>query len=154
MLGRRPIVDAPGRLTLGQRLVLNGRTTPILLTKGPEGHLELGDGVFLNSGVNVHASTHVVIGAGSRLANDVVVIDNDFHEVAPGSGVRRAPIRIGKDVWIGVRAIVLPGVSIGDGSVVAAGTIVTKDVPTGSLVAGVPGRVVQTFDLPPGYRRA
>lgn len=53
------------------------------------------------------------------------------------------PVNIGSDVWIGGRAIVLPGVSIGDGCIIGAGTVVTKDVPPYSLLAGNPGRVIR-----------
>ncbi len=54
-----------------------------------------------------------------------------------------APIRIGKKVWIGANATVVPGVSIGDGAVIAAGAVVTKDVPARTVVAGVPAKVVK-----------
>jgi acetyltransferase-like isoleucine patch superfamily enzyme len=60
--------------------------------------------------------------------------------------VRVAPVDIGDDVWIGRGALVLPGVTIGDGAVVAAGAVVTKDVPAGSVVAGVPAKVVGRAD--------
>lgn len=57
-----------------------------------------------------------------------------------------APIRIGNDVFIGMRSIILPGVTIGDRCVVGAGAIVTRDIPAGSVVAGVPARVLGTYE--------
>ena len=56
-----------------------------------------------------------------------------------------APIHIGKNVWIGSNATVLPGVSIGDGAIVAAGAVVTKDVPENTIVGGVPAKVIRTI---------
>ncbi len=79
---------------------------------------------------------------------DVQVLDTDFHTIvrdgSPQASV--APVRIGDHVWIGTRAVVLKGVTIGDGAVIAAGAVVTADVPTGAVVAGVPARVVGRAD--------
>ena len=58
-------------------------------------------------------------------------------------GIKSAPITIGDRVWIGCRAIILAGVTIGEGSVVAAGSVVTRDVPPGTLVAGNPAKVIR-----------
>ena len=57
-----------------------------------------------------------------------------------------APIHIGRHVWIGANATVLPGVTIGEGAIVAAGAVVTKDVPKNTMVGGVPARVIRTID--------
>jgi acetyltransferase-like isoleucine patch superfamily enzyme len=86
-----------------------------------------------------------------------MVFDTDFHAIDPE--VRRtdpfnlaiAPVEIESDVWLGARSIVLKGVRVGAGSVVAAGAVVTKDVPPGTLVAGVPAKVVgKTTETPSG----
>ena len=60
--------------------------------------------------------------------------------------MRPAPIHIGKQVWIGANATILPGVTVGDGAVIAAGAVVTRDVPERAVVAGVPARVVKTIE--------
>ena len=76
------------------------------------------------------------------------MLDDDFHAITV-DGVERpsvAPVRIGDRVWVGTRAVVLKGVTIGDGAVVAAGAVVTSDVPAGTVVAGVPARVVGRAD--------
>jgi maltose O-acetyltransferase len=62
-------------------------------------------------------------------------------------------VHIGDNVWIGRSAIILPGVTIGDNAVVAAGAVVTKDVPDATLVAGNPARVVRTLVVDDGWRR-
>ena len=57
-----------------------------------------------------------------------------------------APIRVGNDVWIGANATVLPGVTVGDGAVIAAGAVVTRDVPPMTVVGGVPAKIIKHID--------
>jgi acetyltransferase-like isoleucine patch superfamily enzyme len=121
--GLRIVVDS-GRLTIGAGTNVNGLGTKILVAKS------------------------VTIGAGCTFSWDVQLLDNDFHAMTVG-GVQQpsaAPIVIGDRVWVGTRAIVLKGVTIGDGAIVAAGAIVTKDVPANAVVAGVPAKVVGKAD--------
>ena len=90
----------------------------------------------------------MTVGEHCTLSWDVTVTDSDFHALVV-DGVEQpadGPVRIGDRVWIGTRAVVLKGVTIGDGAVVAAGAVVTRDVPAGAVVAGVPARVVRTVD--------
>ncbi|MBY5377327.1 hypothetical protein HFN07_28555 [Rhizobium leguminosarum] len=75
------------------------------------------------------------------IADQVIIRDWDGHTIVGRPD--KAPIRIGNHVWIGMRAVILKGVTIGDGAVVAAGAIVTKDVPPGAVVAGNPAKVVK-----------
>ena len=73
-------------------------------------------------------------------------MDNDFHRLEPERRLERPPSRpvvLGSNVWLGGFVIVLPGVTIGDDSVVAAGSVVTRDVPPGVLVGGVPARPIR-----------
>ena len=121
--GIRVVVDS-GRLTIGHGTNVNGVGTKILCAQA------------------------VTIGAGCTLSWDVQLLDNDFHALVV-DGVQQpsaAPITIGDRVWIGTRAVVLKGVTIGDGAIVAAGAVVTRDVPPGSIVAGVPAKVVGHAD--------
>ena len=77
----------------------------------------------------------------------MVVLATLNHELEPSrrSSIVSAPIRIGNRVWIGSHSTILPGVTVGDGAVVAAGAVVTKDVPPNTVVAGVPAKVVKTI---------
>jgi len=113
------------------------------------GRLTLGHGTNVNGlGTRIVCAQEVSIGAHCTLSWDVQVLDTDFHAITL-DGVQRpsvAPVRIGDRVWIGTRAVVLKGVTIGDGAVVAAGAVVTVDVPPGAVVAGVPARVVGRAD--------
>jgi acetyltransferase-like isoleucine patch superfamily enzyme len=76
-------------------------------------------------------------------------MDSDSHTIGPANGPVSAPIEIGDHVWIGARAMVLKGVTIGDGAVVAAASVVTKDVAPGTLVAGSPARYVRDVTWTP-----
>ncbi len=108
-------------------------------------NIELGDMVFLNVGCVVLDSAPVTIGADSMLGPNVHIYCADHHRDIDKrrAGIERAlPVRIGADVWIGGGAIILPGVSVGDGAIVAAGAVVSRDVAPGTRVAGVPARPI------------
>lgn len=91
--------------------------------------IEIGDNLQMGPGVQIYTATHP-LEAGARR-----------------SGLEYAlPILIGNDVWIGGAAIILPGVTIGDGSVVGAGSVVVHDVPQASVVVGNPARIVRTLN--------
>lgn len=106
------------------------------------GRLTLQGGYF-NDGVQIACHRAVTIGRDCAIAREVIIRDTDAHELAGGEHRKSAEIRIGDRVWIGTRAIILKGVTIGDGAVIAAGAVVTKDIPPRSLAAGVPARVIR-----------
>lgn len=108
----------------------------------PGGSLSLGSG-YINSGLKLRCANRVEIGDGVALATDLTLLDSDHHSVN-GEPVRSAPIIIKDHVWIGTRVTILKGVTIGEGSIVAAGSVVTRDVPPHSLAMGVPAKVVKT----------
>lgn len=121
--GVRVVVDG-GRLTIGHATNINGIGTKILCAQ------------------------EISIGAECTFSWDVQLLDNDFHALVV-DGVERpsvAPIRIGDRVWVGTRAVILKGVTIGDGAVVAAGAVVTRDVPAGAVVGGSPAAVIARAD--------
>lgn len=120
---------------------------------GGTGPIRFGDRVFLNAGAVVLSYVSIEIGDDVALASEVFVTDSDNHPIG-GAPVREAPIRIEDGAWVATRAIVLPGVTIGSRSVVAAGSVVTRDVPPDTLAAGVPARAVRTIEYPPGKRTA
>ena len=92
----------------------------------------------------IAATGLVAIGAECLIGTHVSIIDNAFHDVVDRQQVPAPkPVVIGDNVWIGNRAIILPGVTIGDGAVVGAGSVVTRDVPDRTGVAGNPARVVR-----------
>jgi acetyltransferase-like isoleucine patch superfamily enzyme len=107
--------------------------------------LRLGERVFLNHGCTINDLGGVVIGDDVLIGPNVQILSAG-HPADPAErrdGVVVARIEVGRGVWIGAGATVLQGVSIGEDSVVAAGAVVTRDVPDRVLVAGVPARVVR-----------
>jgi acetyltransferase-like isoleucine patch superfamily enzyme len=117
------------------------------------GKLRIGSRVFLNEGVYLACVHDISIGDDVAVANDVYLTDSDSHGVE-GRKVREAPVRIGNGVWLGARAIILPGVTIGDRALVAAGSVVTRNVPDDTLVGGNPARVIRELVYPEGITRA
>lgn len=105
------------------------------------GRLSLGDDSFFNSNCKIRCHSSIAIGNGCAISHDVTIMDSNAHSL--DGEVKVAPVVIGDHVWIGSRVLVLPGVHIGDGAVVAAGSVVAKDVPAGALVGGVPARVIK-----------
>lgn len=122
----------------------------VLRTLDAGSRLSVGDDVGM-SGCSIVASESVTIGDRVLLGADVIVADTDFHPVRPEGrrwsrrGVARAPITIEDNVFLGARSIVLKGVTIGADSVIAASSVVTRDIPPGVVAAGTPARVVGTI---------
>lgn len=96
---------------------------------------------YMNSGCWIVCAKSISIGQNVCIANEVIIRDNDAHAINGNQSV--APVAIGDHVWIGTRALILKGVTIGDGAIVAAGSVVTHDVPAHSLVAGVPAKIIK-----------
>jgi acetyltransferase-like isoleucine patch superfamily enzyme len=117
------------------------------------GRLRVGDRVFFNNGVFISCVHEITIGDDVAIANDAYLTDSDSHGVE-GRKVREAPIHVGNGCWIGARAIILPGVTIGSRALVAAGAVVTRDVPEDTLVGGNPARVIRELVYPDGVTRA
>lgn len=82
-------------------------------------------------------------GKNVAIARDVIIRDTDGHEILDEKHRMVQEIKIGNNVWIGARAMIMKGVTIGDGAIIAAGAIVTKDVPPKTIVAGVPAKVIK-----------
>lgn len=112
------------------------------------GRIDIGSYTIVNPGVRVTSANHVEIGEACMLAMNCYLADADWHDIhhriyAPG---KTAPIKLGNNVWIGDSALVTKGVQIGDNSVVGAYSVVTKDVPANTIVAGNPARVIKPLD--------
>ncbi|MBE0412435.1 MAG: acyltransferase [Yoonia sp.] len=112
------------------------------LSELPGGRLLIGDGVQINRDVHLDITGGLQIGDRALISEDVVIYTHD-HGLDPRSAPLPIPKVIGPDVWIGMRAVILPQCRrIGQGAVIAAGAIVTRDVPAGAIVAGNPARVI------------
>jgi maltose O-acetyltransferase len=125
-------VEARGRVKLGERVQFWEGVIPQELVCAPEAELVVGAWSMFNYGVSLRARRSIRIGERCMFGA-LVQIDDTNRE-------RSAPISIGDDVWVAHGAILEPGVTIGEGSVVAAGSVVTADVPPWSLAVGNPAR--------------
>ena len=148
-----PTLDGDGSIEIGDRFKAYGAPLPPRVTAGAGAGVTIGNGVMLNYGVEVYAARQVTIGDDVSIGDLAAVYDTDFHEIEQGAEIGVAPVTIGSNVWIGRQAIVLPGVAIGDHAVVAAGAVVTRDVPARTLVAGNPARPVRELQAADDWRR-
>jgi maltose O-acetyltransferase len=148
--------DNPG--TIGARL--NRLLVSHIFRKCGEG-VNIRPRVYFGSGRNISIGNYSMMGQDSIIGSTAkVVIGDDVmmgpeafiytsnHGMEAGTPMRlqplkSAPVRIGNDVWIGARCIILPGVTVADGAVLAAGAVVTSDVPANAIVGGVPAKVLK-----------
>jgi acetyltransferase-like isoleucine patch superfamily enzyme len=151
---------APGAVQIGRG---SSVYLGVMFDVGPNGRVKLGDYVLMN-GARIICDSEITIGDHSLISWNVVLMDNyrlpinartrrSELEKVPKTLPRRAtaevvalPIRIGANVWIGFDCCVLPGVTIGDGAIVGARSVVTQDVPACTIVAGNPARMVREID--------
>ncbi|MFA4943139.1 MAG: DapH/DapD/GlmU-related protein [Lentisphaeria bacterium] len=123
----------------------------ILRTLKPDARLQIGDH-FKASGVTICAAQSVTIGNRVMMGANVTVVDTDFHSSDPAvrfsprdaEMAKTAAVTIGDDVFVGMNAMIMKGVSIGNAAIIGAGAVVVKDVPAGTIVAGNPAKIVST----------
>ena len=113
-------------------------------------HTHFGRNVYANFGLTLVDDGDIYVG-DNVMFGPHVTLATAGHPVLPElreKGMQfNQPIRIGRNVWIGAGAIVLPGVTIGDGAIIAAGAVVTKDVPANRIAAGVPAKVIRKVNM-------
>jgi acetyltransferase-like isoleucine patch superfamily enzyme len=103
----------------------------------------LGSG-YINNYLTLHCFERIEIGDDVAIADNVTIRDSDNHTVTSNTNYAMTkPVYIGNHVWIGMNAMILKGVTIGDGAIIAAGSVVTRDVPSKCLAAGVPAKVIK-----------
>jgi len=102
------------------------------------------DRVFVNQGTRIVCTKKISIGLNVLIGDEVLIIDNDFHAMENGA-IKNEAITIGDNVWVASRVIILGGVTIGDGCVIGAGSVVTKSIPSNSFAAGAPARVLKSI---------
>lgn len=109
-------------------------------------NITIGKDVFINSGCHFQDQGGIQIGDGALIGHNVVLATIN-HDLNPEENRKNhyAPITIGAHVWIGSNATILPGVTLGDHAVVAAGAVVTQDVPPRTVVGGVPAKVLKVI---------
>lgn len=150
-----PYISGAGSIRVGDDVRLSGKPSFAFNNRHHESpELIIGSGTFIGHDCAFTAGASIQIGDHCLLAGGVRISDQDGHPLdaearrsgqpTPKDQIR--PVRIGNDVWIGARAFVLKGVTIGDRAVIGMGAIVTKDVPADCVVAGNPARIVKRLD--------
>lgn len=132
---------------IGQELDENFRVfTPFYTDFGKNIHL--GKNIFINADCKFQDQGGIYIGDDTLIGHNVVLATLNHEEDPENRGnLIAAPIKIGNKVWIGSNATILPGVTVGDGAIIAAGAVVTKDVDSMSIVAGVPAKFVRKIKV-------
>lgn len=149
-----PWVQGRGALMIGENVVVDGKSSfhfAVRYSDRPE--LIIGDNTGIGHGCSFTVGKRITIGRHCRIGLSVQMFDSPGHASDPAArlaGLPAAqdevrPITIGDNVWIGNNSIICPGVTIGDGSAVAIGSVVMSDVPENTLVAGNPARRVQAL---------
>lgn len=155
------LLNAPGdadRIRIGARTMVLGE----LFVFAHGGRIDIGNDCYIGEHSRVWSGAQIVIGDHVLISHSVSIMDNLTHPIDPIARrwqVREIykrghpreidlddrPVHIGTDAWIGAQSLILRGVTIGEGAIIAAGAVVTKDVPPYTIVAGNPARVIRTF---------
>lgn len=153
------VVEVAEGARLAMNIVVRGRNNRVRIDKGCYLHgfgnligdgasLFVGEGTTMVQGsIQLHEPTSVTIGKDCMISSQVYISVSDIHPIFDRESGRRInhprAVDIGDHVWLGLRAMVLKGARIGDGAIVAAGTLVSGEVPAHALVAGFPGRLLR-----------
>jgi len=138
----KPTIGGGHRIRIGDRFRLISIASPSHMYTAAGGSLEIGDDVTIGHGAAIAAFKDVRIGSGTRIAPYVAILDTDFHGVSDRSApAKTGAVVIGRGVRIGSHVTLLRGTEIGDGAVIAAGSVVSGKVPPGARVSGVPAKV-------------
>lgn len=124
--------------------------SPVKISAYKGSRISIGNKVSMNGTCITCRSTSVEIGDNTMIASNVIIVDSDFHAPWPpedrthNMGYERdSGVKIGENVWLGMNTIVLKGVSIGDNSIITAGSVVVEDIPANVVAGGVPARVIK-----------
>lgn len=145
--GGRPmpkVIHNGGKLLAGNCQFYSG----VRLEIGPSGTLLIGNGSYLNRNTLIVCEERVDIGKNCKIAWDVIIMDSDLHPIDNSTPIINKPVRIEDGVWIGCRCIILKGVTIGHGAVIAAGSVVTRNIPPRTVYGGSPAKLIAELDIP------
>ncbi|MGH3265679.1 MAG: acyltransferase [Trebonia sp.] len=140
-----------GEATFGHRFTAQGDTAAVRVSVADGARLTVGDHVALNRGVSIEAWHDVRIGDKVMMAPNVSVVDDNRHEVEPGTPLYAGPVIIGDNVWLAANVTVLPGVTIGAGSVIGGNSVVSRNIPGNCFAAGSPATVIKSINVPDGW---
>ncbi|MDA0149383.1 acyltransferase [Vibrio sp. LaRot3] len=138
------LIASRGKITIGDRVHLNRNV--ILYSERSLSHIQIADGVEINDGTAIYGHAPVTIKEDTLIGPGVKIVayNHNFDDVTrpiKEQGSIAKEVTIGKGCWLGANSVVLAGVTVGDGVVVAAGSVVTKDIPNNAVVAGAPAKI-------------
>ncbi len=136
-----PWIHGEGNISAGANLTLRCPLFPIEIFARENAIIKIGNDVKINQGVTIASFAKIEIGDNILIGDHTTIFDTDWHGI-DGKPAKTAPVIIGNHVWIGINVIILRGVTIGDNSIVAAGSVVTKDVDKNTIIAGNPPKKV------------
>lgn len=135
------VINKGGQLFSGNCQFYSG----VRIEIGKDAIIKIGNGTYINRNSLLISHKSIEIGKDCKISWDVIIMDTDQHAI-PGTTMEDKPVTIGDSVWIGCRAIILKGVNIGEGAIIAAGAIVTKDILPYSIAGGVPAKVIMKIN--------
>ncbi len=144
-------VTVDANTSLGYRnAMMLGNGEILLQARTSESLLTIDSGCRFSNNIGIIACERVSIGQDCLIGDGVMIFDSDFHAIAPGERHENtglcAPVYIGRNVWLGSRAIVLKGVTIGENSIIAPMSVVTRNIEANVVAAGIPARKVRAID--------
>lgn len=145
LIGRNSRLEHPWRVWMGTRCVLQ---EDVWLNVGAaSAGLRIGEYSFIGRATEIEVVQAISVGKGCLIAPKVFITDHN-HSTQCGEMMFRqpciaAPVSLGDDVWVGAHAVILPGVIVGTGAVIAAGAVVTRDVDAYTIVGGVPAKLIK-----------
>ncbi len=150
--GEIPEIAGNGNITLGDDVIIGRRNSWVVgFPCSNKAEIVIGNNSHIGYQNILAAAKCIRIGSNVRFASNVSIFDNPSHPVEPSRRAQAfrldeaAPVTIGNNVWIGMNCFVMRGVTIGDNSVIAAGSIVTRSIPANCLAAGAPAKVVRSI---------
>ncbi|MGG3449615.1 acyltransferase [Domibacillus aminovorans] len=140
--GKIRFIKKNGYVELGDNVLLYADVKLSVVGTDHKSKLTIGNNIAIGDRTEIHCGKEIVIGDNCNISWDVVIMDRDYHRLNKQEHVYN-PVYISDNVWIGCRSVILKGVKIGKGAVIAAGSVVTKDVPPNTVVGGNPAKILR-----------
>ncbi|MGF7046850.1 maltose O-acetyltransferase [Paenibacillus sp. DS2015] len=137
-----------GEITIGRNVSFHAKPFPSSISVDKQAKLTVGDNVFFNYGLDIGCTKSIRIGSNTIIGPMVNMMDTNFHPVDVEDRTRSQDIVISDNVWIGRGVLILPGVTIGHNAVIAAGSVVTRNIPANTLAGGTPAKVIREISVP------